>query len=90
MLVLSHGAGDNVAEELIREAAEGNFKELVDEVVSKVITNMTTGEAVVVREEVDVLAGKITINRNETAMHLLISSLIGRCWRKSISTAWLS
>ncbi|RPA95963.1 hypothetical protein L873DRAFT_1773613 [Choiromyces venosus 120613-1] len=37
-----------------------------------------------------VLAGKITTNHSATAMPQLLSSLNGRCLRKSISTVWLS
>lgn len=81
--------GVNVVDVPIRGAAGGNFKELEDEAVSSIIT-MMRGEAVVVRVVEDDLAGKITTSRSATVMLPSISSLTGRCWRRLISTAWLS
>ena len=74
---------------LIRGAVGDNFKELEDEAVNS-ITTMMRGEAVVVRVVGDDLAGRITTSRNETVMRLSTSSLTGRCWRRLISTVWLS
>src|SRR3954469_10283901 len=86
----SLGDGVNVVEELIPEVAEGNSKELGDEVVNKVTTNMITGAAVVVLVVEEDLAGRITISHNGTAMPLSISSRIGKCWKRLISIVLLS
>jgi len=83
--------GVNVAGEQIPEVVGDNFRELEDEVANKgVTTTITTGEAVAVHVVGGDLAGRIMTSRNETAMLLSTSSLTGRCWRRLISTAWLS
>ena len=78
-----------MADEPIRGAVGANFKELEDEAANS-ITTMMRGEAVVVRVVGDDLAGRITTSRSATVMLQSISSLTGRCWRRSISTVWLS
>jgi hypothetical protein len=78
--------GNGVAQ--TQEVDEDSSKGLVDEGASKAITTMITEEVVVVLVEDEDLDGKITTNHSETAMRLLISSLTGRCWRRSILTAW--
>jgi hypothetical protein len=81
--------GGNVVDEAMPEADEVNSKELADEEVSNTATTMTEeGEVVRVAEED--LVGRTTTNLNEIAMRLLTSSLTGKCWRRSISTVWLS
>ena len=81
--------GANVVDVPIRGAVGDNFKELEDEAVNSIIT-MMRGEAVVVRVVGDDLAGRITTSRSATVMLQSILSLTGRCWRRSISTVWLS
>ena len=81
--------GANVVDVPIRGVAGDNFKGLEDEVVNS-ITTMMRVEAVVVRVVGDDLAGRITTSRSATVMLQSISSLIGRCWRRLISTVWLS
>jgi hypothetical protein len=83
--------GDSVAEEPIPEVDGDNSKELGDEAANKEdIINMIKGADVVVLEVEDDLGGRITISRNATAMHLLTSSLTGRCLRRLILIAWPS
>jgi hypothetical protein len=86
----SREGGVNVVDEEILEADGDNSRELEDEVASKVTTTMIIGEVVAVLEVEGDLAGRITTSRNETAMHLLTSSLTGRCWKRLTSTVWLS
>jgi hypothetical protein len=83
-------AGVNAVDEQIPEAAEDNSRELEDEVASRATTIIMIGEDEVVRGVDGDLAGRITTSPNETAMRLLTSSLTGRCWKRLISTAWLS
>lgn len=87
MVVLSREDGANEVDAVqILEVAADNSKELADEEVNKVVTiTMITVEAVVVREVDGDSAGRTTTSRSVTAMRLLISSLIGRCWRRSTS-----
>jgi hypothetical protein len=82
--------GVSVVGEQIPEADGDNSRELEDEVVNKVTTTITTGEAVAVRVVEGDLVGRITTSRNETVTRLSTSSLTGRCWRRLISTVWLS
>ncbi len=82
--------GGNVVDEQIPEAAEDNSRELEDEVASKATTTIMIEGDEAVRVVDGDLAGRITTSRNETAMRLLTSSLTGRCWRRLISTVWLS
>jgi len=87
VVVLSREDGANEVDAVqILEVAADNSKELADEEVNKVVTiTMITVEAVVVREVDGDSAGRTTTSRSATAMRLLISSLIGRCWRRSTS-----
>jgi len=89
-VALSPEGGVNAEDEQIPEAAEDNSRESADVVVSKDIITMIAEEAVVVREVAEDLAGRTTTSHNEIAMRLLTSSLTGRCWRRLISTVWLS
>jgi len=82
--------GVNVAGEPIRGAGADNSSELEDEVVNRVTTIMIIEEAEVVRVEDDDSDGRTMISRSAIGMRLLISSLTGRCWRRSISTVLLS
>jgi hypothetical protein len=84
------GDGVNVVGEQIPEADGDNSRELEDEVVNKVTTTIMIGEAVVARVVEGDLAGRIMTSHNETVMRLSTSSLTGRCWRRLISTVWLS
>jgi hypothetical protein len=82
--------GDNAVDEPTQEVDEDNSKEWEDEVANKDTTSMITGEDEEVLVVADGSDGRTTTSRNATAMHQLISSPTGRCWRRSISTVWLS
>jgi hypothetical protein len=86
----SREGGVNVVDGQIPEADEDNSRELEDEVANKAITTIMIGEDVAVRVVDGDLAGRITTSPNEIAMRLLTSSRTGRCWRRLISTVWLS
>ena len=82
-----HEVGDNEVVVVTPEVDADSSKELVDEVDNKdMATNMTVGEVVEVLGADDDLAGRIMTSRNATVMHPSTSSLIGRCWKKLIST----
>ena len=74
----------------IPEVDEDSSSALEDEEVNRATTLTVTAEAVAVLEADDDSVGRTTTSRSATAMPLSISSLTGRCWRKLISTAWLS
>lgn len=80
----------NVVEEEIPGVAEVNSNELEDEVDNKVTTVTIPVVDEVVHEVEGNLAGKIMTSHKETVMLLLTLSLTGRCWRRLISTVWLS
>lgn len=79
-----------VDEEPIRGAVADSSRELEDEVANKDTTTTIIEEAEVVRVEDDDSDGKTMISHSAIEMHLSISSLIGRCWRRSISTVLLN
>lgn len=67
--------------------AVDSSRELEDGEVSRVTTAMTAGEDVAVRVVDDGLAGRTMTSHSVTVMHLLTSSLTGKCLRRLISTA---
>jgi hypothetical protein len=73
-----------------QELAEASSRELVlVEEVNKEDTAMIVVEVVVVPEG-DGLDGRIMTSLKEIVTHPLISRQIGRCWKRLISTVWLS
>ena len=92
LVVVEHSLEDgaNVVAEPIHGAGADNSSELEDEVVNRVTIIMIIEEAEVLRVEDDDSDGRIMISRSEIGMRLLISSLTGKCWRRSISTVLLS
>jgi hypothetical protein len=88
----SQEGGVSVADVATQEEAEVNSKELVKaEEVNRVATiNMTLEVVAEVLVEDDDLDGRITTSHNEIVMHLSILNRIGKCWRRLISTVWLS
>jgi hypothetical protein len=82
--------GANVVDVPIRGAGADNSSELEDEVVNRVTIIMIIEGAEVVRVVVDDSDGRTMISHSAIGMRLLISSLTGRCWRRSISTVLLS
>jgi hypothetical protein len=71
------------------EVGEDNSNALEDGVVNRAII-MIPVEAGVVHAVDDDLAGKTTTNPSAIATLPSTSNLTGRCWRRLISTAWLS
>lgn len=73
-------------------AVEVNSRELVKVVGARraATTTMILVEDVGGLVAADDLGGRITTSHNATAMLQLTSSRTGSCWRKLISTAWLS
>lgn len=89
MELLQEG-GVNEADAETPEVDEDSSRELEDEVASKDTTTTMPEEDVEVRAVDGGLAGRTTTSLSATVMRLSTSSRTGRCWKRLISTAWLS